>query len=197
MAQQVTNAVVIGLIADIGRLVRCWRGARSSGRLSGRDNHNNKRRSDAKHFLFDNTQRQSNVAGHNQGETMGKRSPNATDVHVGKRLRMMRLARGLSQTDLGKPFGISFQQIQKYENGVNRVVAERLQEFANLLGVTPAFFFEDGPHLKPGKSDAASETTDLLSSKDGLAVARAFDRIRSRIVRRHVIDLIGQLADSY
>jgi len=166
------------------------------GRLTGRDNHNNNSVSNAKPLLFDTAQQQRNVADHNQREPMGKRSPNATDVHIGKRLRIMRLARGLNQTELGKPFGITFQQIQKYENGRNRIGAGRLQEFANLLGVTPTFFFADGPRLKPGKSDG-SETTDLLANKDGLAVARAFDKIRSRAVRRKVVELIERLAAEY
>lgn len=89
---------------------------------------------------------------------MSARSPNQTDRHIGKRIKLQRLACGLSQTDVAKRLGITFQQIQKYERGVNRVGAGRLQEVANLLGVTPAFFFEDGPRLKPGQSEEASET---------------------------------------
>ena len=127
---------------------------------------------------------------------MGKRSPNQTDIHIGKRVRMMRLARGLSQTDLATRLGITFQQIQKYERGTNRVGAGRLQEIANLLGVTPAFFFEDGPRIKPGKS-APSETTELLANKYNLALARAFNRIRSTSVRRNVLELVEGLADNY
>jgi len=127
---------------------------------------------------------------------MGKRSPNQTDIHIGKRVRMMRLARGLSQTDLATRLGITFQQIQKYERGTNRVGAGRLQEMANLLGVTPAFFFEDGPRVKPGKS-APSETTELLANKYNLALARAFNRIRSTSVRRNVLELVEGLADNY
>jgi transcriptional regulator with XRE-family HTH domain len=94
---------------------------------------------------------------------MSARSPNKTDV--GKRIKIQRLARGLSQTYLASRLGITFQQIQKYERGVNRVGAGRLQEMANLLGVTPAFFFEDGPRLRPGQSEEASETTELLANK--------------------------------
>jgi transcriptional regulator with XRE-family HTH domain len=127
---------------------------------------------------------------------MGTRSPNLTDVHIGKRIRMLRMTRGMSQTDLGKRCGITFQQIQKYERGANRVGAGRLQEFANLLGVSPAFFFEDGPRLKPGKSDG-SETTELLSKKDSLALAQAFDKIRSRTIRNYVVDFVEQLASRY
>jgi transcriptional regulator with XRE-family HTH domain len=109
----------------------------------------------------------------------------------------MRLARDLSQTDLAKRLGITFQQIQKYERGANRVGAGRLQEMANLLGVTPAFFFEDGPRLKSGKSEEASEITELLANKYNLALARAFNKIRSQRVRRDVLELVEGLADNY
>jgi len=128
---------------------------------------------------------------------MSARSPNQTDVYIGKRMKMQRLARGLSQTDIAKRLGITFQQIQKYERGVNRVGAGRLQEMANLLGVTPAFFFEDGPRLKPGQSEEASETTELLANKYNLALAQAYNRIRSHTVRRNVLELVEGLAESH
>ena len=128
---------------------------------------------------------------------MSARSPNQTDVYIGKRMKMQRLARGLSQTDIAKRLGITFQQIQKYERGVNRVGAGRLQEMANLLGVTPAFFFEDGPRLKPGQSEEASGTTELLANKYNLALAQAYNRIRSRAVRRNVLELVEGLAESH
>ena len=128
---------------------------------------------------------------------MSARSPDKTDVHIGKRLRMQRLALGLSQTDVAKRLGITFQQIQKYERGVNRVGAGRLQEMANLFRVTPAFFFEDGPRHKPGQSEEASETTELLADKSNLALARAFNRIRSRSVRHNVLEFVEGLAESH
>ena len=128
---------------------------------------------------------------------MSARSPNKTDVYIGKRIKMQRLARGLSQTDVASRLGITFQQIQKYERGTNRVGAGRLQEMANLLGVTPAFFFEDGPRYKPGQSEEASETTELLANKYNLALTQAYDKIRSRGVRRNVLELVEGLAESY
>ena len=128
---------------------------------------------------------------------MSARSPNKTDIHIGKRLKMQRLARGLSQTDVASRLGITFQQIQKYERGTNRVGAGRLQEMANLLGVTPAFFFKDGPRLKEGQSEDTSETTDLLANKYNLALARAFNKIRSRSVRRNVLELVEGLAETH
>ena len=116
---------------------------------------------------------------------MNARSPNQTDVHIGKRIRMLRLTRNLSQTDMATRCGITFQQIQKYERGANRVGAGRLQEMANLLGVTPAFFFEGGPRLKSAKPEVA-ETTELLADKYNLAIARAFDKIRRLGIRARV-----------
>ena len=128
---------------------------------------------------------------------MSARSPNKTDIYIGKRIKMQRLTRGLSQTDVANRLGITFQQIQKYERGLNRVGAGRLQEIANLFRVTPAFFFEDGPRHKPGQSEEASETTELLANKYNLALAQAYNKIRSRGVRRNVLELVEGLADSY
>ena len=125
-----------------------------------------------------------------------KKQPNPIDIHVGSRVRLRRMMLGMSQERLGESLGITFQQIQKYERGANRVGAGRLQEMANLLGVTPAFFFEDGPRAKASKSDAP-ETTELLANKDGLALARAFDKIRSRSVRRNLVELAERLATDY
>jgi len=127
---------------------------------------------------------------------MGARQPNTTDVYIGKRLRMLRLSRGLSQTDIANQLGITFQQIQKYENGRNRIGAGRLREMANLLGVSAVYFFKDGPRVKSA-NPAESSTTELLSRKDSLALSQAFSRIRDRAIRRHVVDLVEQLADSY
>jgi transcriptional regulator with XRE-family HTH domain len=127
---------------------------------------------------------------------MGVRQPNATDVYIGKRLRMLRLSKGLSQTDIASQLGITFQQIQKYENGRNRIGAGRLQEMANLLGVSAAYFFKDGPRVKAG-NPAEPSMTELLAKKDSLALTQAFDKIRNRAIRRYVVDFVEQLAGSY
>ena len=126
---------------------------------------------------------------------MGKRSPNEMDVEIGKRLRMLRVSRGLSQAELSKKLGITYKQLHKYESGSGRISAGRLVELANLLDVSPCLIFEDelfgdDPPCKP------DGTLELPTDKHRLAVARAFDRIRSPSVRRTVADLIAQLADS-
>jgi transcriptional regulator with XRE-family HTH domain len=109
---------------------------------------------------------------------------------------MQRLARGMSQADVGNAIGITFQQIQKYEIGHNRVGAGRLQELAILFGVSAAFFFEGGP--RSGKVPPTGQSaTELLSRKDSLELAQAFDKIRNRRVRRQVVEFVEQLAKSY
>lgn len=126
---------------------------------------------------------------------MSTRSPNTTDVHIGKRLRMLRLAKNMSQTDVADSLGITFQQIQKYENGANRIGAGRLQEIANLMGVSPAYFFEDGPRVKSRSADPS--LTDLLSNKDNLALVQAFDKIKNRTIRHQVVDFVEALARTH
>jgi transcriptional regulator with XRE-family HTH domain len=125
----------------------------------------------------------------------GTRSPNTTDVHIGKRLRILRLVKAMSQTDVADALGITFQQIQKYERGANRVGAGRLQEMANLMGVSPAYFFQDGPRLKLNSADPS--LTDLLTNKDNLALMQAFDKIKSRAIRRHVVDFVERIARTH
>jgi len=128
---------------------------------------------------------------------MSKRLPNQIDVEIGKRLRLLRVARGLSQAELGKGLGVAYRQIHKYEDGSGRISAARLIELANLLDVSPCLFFEDElfedkPKLKPDSEEKPKQPTD----KDRLAVARAFDKIQSPAVRRRVVELIEQLVDS-
>jgi len=128
---------------------------------------------------------------------MSKRLPNQIDVEIGKRLRLLRVARGLSQAELGKGLGVAYRQIHKYEDGSGRITAARLIELANLLDVSPCLFFEDElfedkPKLKPDSEEKPKQPTD----KDRLAVARAFDKIQSPAVRRRVVELIEQLVDS-
>jgi transcriptional regulator with XRE-family HTH domain len=126
-----------------------------------------------------------------------QRSPNETDVYIGRRLRMLRLERGFSQTEVADRLGVTFQQIQKYERGANRVGAGRLQEIANVFSVTPGFFFEEGPRAKSGKSEKASEAVELLGDKYNLALAQAFNKIRSRSVQRNVLEFVEDIAKNY
>lgn len=130
---------------------------------------------------------------------MTKKSPNPIDKHVGSRVRMRRMMIGMSQEKLGENLGITFQQIQKYEKGTNRIGASRLQSISNVLGVPVAFFFEGAPNLMPGGtgfSEDASPTyvSDFLATSEGLALTRAFLKIADSKVRRRIVDLVEALA---
>jgi transcriptional regulator with XRE-family HTH domain len=133
--------------------------------------------------------------------TENKKKPNPIDIHVGSRVRLRRNMLGMSQEKLGESLGITFQQIQKYEKGTNRVGASRLQAIATILGVPVSFFFEDAPDMPtmPGggfrEDTATSYVVDFLNSAEGLQLNRAFVRIADAKVRRRVVDLVKALAD--
>jgi|SRR5690606_691650 len=129
-----------------------------------------------------------------------KKKPNPTDMHVGSRIRLRRNMLGMSQEKLGESLGITFQQIQKYEKGTNRVGASRLQAIANILGVPVAFFFEDLPGSEGAgnrgfaEDPSAAFAIDFCTSAEGLQLNRAFVRISDQKVRRRIIDLVKSLA---
>lgn len=130
------------------------------------------------------------------------KAPNPIDKFVGGRVRMQRLLAGLSQERLGDQLGITFQQIQKYEKGSNRISASRLQQLSRILGVDVAFFFEGAPLSNgadaPGFADngQANYVTEFVSSSEGLQLTRAFMRIQDPAVRRRVIDLVEALSEN-
>lgn len=129
-----------------------------------------------------------------------KKKPNPIDVHVGSRVRLRRTMLGMSQEKLGEALGITFQQIQKYEKGTNRVGASRLQNISTILNVPVSFFFEDAPAdvsgAQPGMAEASSSNyvVDFLSSSEGLQLNRAFVKIADPKVRRKIVDLVKALA---
>lgn len=127
-----------------------------------------------------------------------KKSANPVDIHVGARIRLRRNMIGLSQEKLGESLGITFQQIQKYEKGMNRVGASRLQAIANILNVPVTFFFDDMPGQsdKPRGFEEENETTyvvGFLNSSEGIQLARAFAKIGDAKIRRKVLDLVRTL----
>ena len=130
-----------------------------------------------------------------------KKKPNPIDIHVGSRVRLRRNMLGMSQEKLGESLGITFQQIQKYEKGTNRVGASRLQAIASILGVPVSFFFEDAPDLPPGpgagfrEDNSTSYVVDFLNSSEGLQLNRAFVKISDAKVRRRIVDLVKALAE--
>lgn len=139
-----------------------------------------------------------------RGEERNSRRPNPMDAHVGSRVRIRRMLLGMSQEKLGEQLGLTFQQVQKYEKGVNRVGASRLYELSKVLGVPVQFFFEQAPgngssidgHA-PGFAEGSSEgyIVDFLSTREGLELNKAFQRIKDPRVRRAIVELIRSLAD--
>jgi transcriptional regulator with XRE-family HTH domain len=129
---------------------------------------------------------------------MSAKSPNPTDKHVGNRIRMRRMMLGLSQAALADTLGITFQQVQKYEKGANRVSASRLAQISKTLGVAVAFLFEGAPDVDAqGVLPDATPSPDFagfLATAEGLALARAFSRIADPAVRRRIVHLVEVLA---
>jgi transcriptional regulator with XRE-family HTH domain len=126
-----------------------------------------------------------------------KKASNSTDRYVGSRVRMRRLMLGMSQTDLANGLDLTFQQIQKYEKGTNRVGASRLQQMANLLQVPVAFFFEGGPSVASAKANAKAApdyVSEFLATSEGLALISGFMKIGSPKLRRSIVELVDQLA---
>ena len=132
-----------------------------------------------------------------------KKSPNPIDKHVGSRVRMRRMMVGMSQEKLGEALGLTFQQVQKYEKGTNRIGASRLHQIASILGVQVEFFYEGAPQLEgtpPAVGDGLSEpptpayVSDFLSTSDGLHLMRAFVRVRDPKVRKRIGELVEALA---
>jgi transcriptional regulator with XRE-family HTH domain len=130
---------------------------------------------------------------------MAKDPINPIDKHVGGRFRMRRLMLNMSQTEIGDALGLTFQQMQKYEKGTNRISASRLQQLCRILDVPVTFFFEGAPRAPglPELSEAGAEVpayvSDFLATSEGVALIRAFTRIRNAKVRRAIVALVQQV----
>lgn len=128
-----------------------------------------------------------------------KKEPNPVDVHVGSRVRLKRIMEGLTQEKLGDELGITFQQVQKYEKGTNRIGSSRLHQIAEILNTPVSFFFEDlqGSH-EPGLAEgsASSFVVDFLSTSEGLQLNRSFMKIKDPQVRKRIVDLVRTLSES-
>lgn len=126
------------------------------------------------------------------------RGPNAVDRHVGSRVRLRRQLLNMSQERLGDELGVTFQQVQKYERGTNRVGAGRLWVLARVLDVPVSFFYEGVAETmaQPGFSDGDQTpiVDDFIQSADGVALAQAFAKIRDPKVRRRILELVRTLA---
>lgn len=132
---------------------------------------------------------------------MNTKAPSQIDVFVGSRVRMRRLMAGLSQEKLADGLGITFQQVQKYEKGTNRIGASRLQAIADVLGVHPSFFFQEGeeggtPRAGLGDVREPNEISSFVSSKEGIALNRAFLKITDPVLRKKIISLVAAVAQT-
>ena len=131
---------------------------------------------------------------------MSSKAPDPVDRYVGSRVRMRRIMLGMSQEKLGEALGLTFQQIQKYEKGTNRVGASRIQQISEVLQVPISFLFEGGPTRAAGgqgfdgTSPSPSYVSDFLATSEGLALTRAFTRITDAKLRRSIVDLVEQIA---
>jgi transcriptional regulator with XRE-family HTH domain len=130
---------------------------------------------------------------------LARKKPNPTDRYVGARVRMRRLMLGMSQTTLGEALGLTFQQVQKYEKGTNRIGASRLQQIAHALQVPISFFFEELPGpAKSGAETGLSPTmlTGFLATSEGLALVDGFMKIKNNKLRRRIVDLVERIAET-
>ena len=133
------------------------------------------------------------------------KKPKSVDIVVGKRVRLRRVAIKMSQQELAKSLRITFQQVQKYEKGTNRIGASRLQQISRTLDVPPAFFFEGAPSFEaianpaPGQMGVSEDSNapyvaDFLSTAEGLHLNMAFARIHDPKIRKRIVDLVSSLA---
>jgi transcriptional regulator with XRE-family HTH domain len=129
-----------------------------------------------------------------RGYPLSTKSPHPTDKHVGSRVRMRRLILGMSQEKLADQLGLTFQQVQKYEKGTNRISASRLQHVCHILDVPVSFFFEQAPgpssHGRSFAEASPAYVNDFLASSDGLALLKAFMRIDDSTLRRSIVRLV-------
>src|SRR5213593_4571198 len=130
---------------------------------------------------------------------MAKKAPNPIDKHVGSRVRMRRMMLSMSQEKLGDALGLTFQQVQKYEKGANRIGASWLQQISHILQVPVAFFFEGvpnalAPHGSNGSALSMAEIDDFVSDLDGLRLIGAFMRIDNAALRRRIVMLVQEIA---
>jgi transcriptional regulator with XRE-family HTH domain len=127
-----------------------------------------------------------------------KKQANPIDAQVGNRVRLRRMLIGMSQERLGELLGLTFQQVQKYEKGVNRIGAGRLFEVSRILGVTIEYFYEGvNSQLAGGFTEGGSSppVMEFVSSGEGLQLSLAFMKIKDAKLRKRVLDLVKQMAE--
>ena len=143
-------------------------------------------------------------------EEKGSRKPNPVDIHVGGRVRFRRMLLGMSQEKLGERLGLTFQQVQKYEKGINRIGASRLYDLSQVLNVPVQFFYDEAPvqyeqgmtsrevaagFAESGNTPGESYITEFLNTREGLELNKAFVKIGEAKTRRAIVELVRSLAN--
>jgi transcriptional regulator with XRE-family HTH domain len=131
--------------------------------------------------------------------TAAKKAPNPTDRHIGSRVRMRRKMLAMSQSELADALGITYQQVQKNERGINRIGVSRLQHISNILQVPVAFFFEGGPNVSAprgfhGSAISIAQIDDFVASSEGLRLIGTFMRVHNANLRRKIVMLVQEIA---
>jgi len=133
-------------------------------------------------------------------KVLSRKAATAVDIHVGQKIRARRMLLRMSQTEVADALGITFQQIQKYEKGVNRVGASRLQQISDALGVSPFYFFEGAPvagrkMAEPKEGELSDDTVvSFLGTREGAALVRGFIAIKEKQIRQAILNFVGTLA---
>lgn len=122
------------------------------------------------------------------------RSPDPVDVHIGRRLRLRRTVLGMRQDELARSVGITFQQLQKYETGENRVSASRLYQLAEELDTTVGWFYGDLQRGEGAADAAAGEVDDVLARRDGRSLLREYGKINDPAMRKRVVEIVRLIA---
>ena len=125
-----------------------------------------------------------------------KRRPNSTDIQVGQSIRAHRLIAGMSQSDLASRLGVSFQQVQKYEKGINRVGAGRLPQIAAIFGIPINALFDANANTSANESTASTAPVKLIPDKSALRLLTSFSGIANRAIRRCLVELVDQIAEA-
>ena len=134
--------------------------------------------------------------------SMIKSSPDPVDIHVGARVRLRRTLLGMSQEKLGKALGLTFQQVQKYERGANRIGSSRLFQLSKILDVPVSFFFDEMAPETTRKADGMAEgnkqvfEVDKLSRRETLELVRAYYKITDPSVRKKIFEMVKAVGNS-
>jgi transcriptional regulator with XRE-family HTH domain len=126
---------------------------------------------------------------------MPQKPPNPIDVHVGARIRMARTERKISRITLGEAIGLTDQQIQKYETGINRIGASRLHRICAVLEIPVSYLFEGALGSPPAEGGMPQDVVDFMESEEGMRFVAAFERITDRKMRRGIVRLTSRIAD--